>query len=676
MDPDINPFHELYVTEVVSPKEYTSLFSPFLVEHTLSLFLKGNLIIKGSQGSGKSMLLSLLKPEIRLAYFEARSPFPVPQRSAPFLSAGINITRSGAINFGQRPIATDMQTEMMLFPLYFADFVNYWIVRDILRSVAFMGEHAAAFDNVVSTRRLDVFATRLASEECWFGYLEGVSSFDALVQRLDARISLYRQFHQFSLKKMPGRIDKTRTGIGEPISRTARTLISSGVLRERVPILLRFDELHVLYTADELRFGLGDRYKQIINKALSTRDPCISYKIGTRSYAWENNLTIFGTTASLEKDRDYRVVDLDDLLRRKENRKTWIFPDFARDVFTRRLECAGFDLRGVSKPLRNVMGAGLGPDEASERYAAKSKVERALGVKDNWPSEWKTFLKTLYEHNKLSAILAVAWAHQQNSAGRINMHVGPPPKSTYPWNRLYWKKERISQSLLQLSANCAQRMMWAGEADILALSGGNILVFVSLCQHVWDAFLQSERGKIDRDKTDVLRTSIDVAIQAVGIQAASAYWYEKIPEGAGGHDRQRFIDRIAGVLREQMTKDTAMSYPGHNGFSLLKGDLAKNALVRDFLLGAVEYGDLQSIRHTTKSKDRKARVKWYLNPILSPYFRIPESHVKEPIYTTVAQVRQWMRMAEITEAGPCSQQMSLFSDGDAEVRPGARHGRV
>lgn len=381
MDPDINPFHELYVTEVVSPEEFADLFSPFLVKHALPLFLQGNLVLKGGQGSGKSMLLSLLKPEIRQAYHnKANKAFPVPSRMASFVGAGINITRSGAINFGQRPVDTDSRKEEMLFPLYFSDFVNYWVVRDILRSVTFMSQNPDAFGSLVCLTHLDDFAKQLAREDCWFGYLTGVRGYEDLVARLDRRIDIYRKFQQFDVSRLPREVNSSKTAIGEPISRTARCLQSTQALSRHAPVLVRIDELHVLYVSDELRSGLGPKYKQVINKALSTRDPCISYKVGTRSHAWDDNLTIFGTTASLERDRDFRVVDLDELLRRKENRKTWIFPDFARDVFTRRLTCAGFALGNVTKPLRAVMGGGIRPEESAERYAGSSSAVRALQI--------------------------------------------------------------------------------------------------------------------------------------------------------------------------------------------------------------------------------------------------------------------------------------------------------
>src|SRR5688500_12595584 len=116
----INPFHEAYVTENIAPASFVDMFSETLVESASQLFQPGNIILKGTQGSGKSMLLSLLKPEIRLAYLKAQQRFAVPSSLCRFVGSGINLTRSGAIDFGQRKITgvlPDESAEQSL-PLY------------------------------------------------------------------------------------------------------------------------------------------------------------------------------------------------------------------------------------------------------------------------------------------------------------------------------------------------------------------------------------------------------------------------------------------------------------------------------------------------------------------------------------------------------------------------------
>ena len=52
-----NPFHEAYVTDTVPNDQFADYFSPYLIPHAPEVFLPGNVIVKGSQGCGKSMLL-------------------------------------------------------------------------------------------------------------------------------------------------------------------------------------------------------------------------------------------------------------------------------------------------------------------------------------------------------------------------------------------------------------------------------------------------------------------------------------------------------------------------------------------------------------------------------------------------------------------------------------------
>lgn len=665
MKSEVNPFHELYVTEMVSPQEFVVLFSPFLVKYAQLLFKQGNLILLGSQGSGKSMLLSLLKPEIREAYFRRNENFPVPQLLQGFLGAGVNINRSGAINIGQRPVSSDENQDKRLFPLYFADFLNYFVAQDILKSISFVKEHPDAFQKMVFFERADEFARSLADESCWFGYLDSVKTFEELVKRLDDRIGYYRQYHQFNIDQLPEEINASKTAIGEPISRIAYCLRETGLLSANLHLLIRIDELNILHEADELRGGLGEEYRKVINKALASRDPLVSYKIGSRTYAWKNSLTVFGTKTSLEKERDYKVLDLDLQLRREEDPKTWIFPEFAKDVFARRLKNSNFATKKSEEAFQCLMGTGVSPQTAANLYAKESDAKKALQIDERWPQAWKDYLNQLYAKNRLSAILATAWVQQQGGRGE-NRFNSTPPKDNPPWEKAYWKKERIRQALLQLAGHCGQRLKWCGYKDILALSGGNILVFVSLCQHIWESFLQSERGKPEQDHTDLQHGEIDGSVQAAGIQAASAYWYEKIPERPKGNDRQRFIDILGRFFQKRLYADKAMSNPGHNGFSLPKEELEEGLIASwtpavRFLNEAVLHSDLYEIPHTTKEKNRKQRIKYYIHPVFSPYFKIPESHVKEPIYIHIRDIMTWMREARVTiDSQGAENQLPLF----------------
>ena len=90
------------------------------------------------------MLLGLLKPDVRIAYNQLGIPYPVDDFATRFIGAGINLIRSRAIDFGQRPIVADEEEQLSVAPLFFADFLNHWLVLDILRSVEKLTKETAS----------------------------------------------------------------------------------------------------------------------------------------------------------------------------------------------------------------------------------------------------------------------------------------------------------------------------------------------------------------------------------------------------------------------------------------------------------------------------------------------------------------------------------------------------
>jgi hypothetical protein len=644
---ETNPFQELYVTDSPDPRTFVALFSPFPVRHALALFRPGHVVLKGIQGTGKSMLLNLFRTQIRLAYHNAEAEFPVPHDLRRFVGAGINLTRSGALDIGNRPLSDVAARDDELFPLYFADFLNYYVVRDILDSVDAMRNNNAAFDSVVNSARLDSFACALAEDDCWFGALKACASFDDLCARLDDRISAYRSFHLYNLRELPEQVEGTKTNIGEPIAQAADLLRSERVVPEDTPVYVRIDQVERLYRSDTLRPTLGKQYRQLINKALGLRDSRVWYRVGTRQYAWDDDLGIFRTDDRLEHLRDFRVIDLDNILRRKEDTKTWIFPEFAEDAFRRRLQRAAYVGAKGGNLVRRVFGATEDPSAAARNYSQNSSARRVLKL-DDFPPDWQAFLEQLFSADPLSATLASAWGRQRGSKGRQGDRLKePPPLETRPWKRSYWRKERIRQALLQIAARSAQRLKWSGQEQVFALSAGNITIFLSICHEVWDAFLRAERRRARENRRDPIADGIHPDVQAVGVQTASNYWYDKITEQPNGDDRRRFLNVIAGEFKRWLLEDYAMSYPGHNGFSLAVDELRSDQEITSFLEDSADYGDLYEVPHTTKEKNRKQRMKWYLSPILSVYYQVPESHVKEPYYAKVSEVGRWLKDAEV-----------------------------
>ena len=87
-----------------SPK----LFSPVLAleTQTHALFQPGNVVLTGLQGSGKTALLNLLRPDVMIAYRRLEAEWPLPDNLSKFVAAGINLNSSKARDFGAAHIPT------------------------------------------------------------------------------------------------------------------------------------------------------------------------------------------------------------------------------------------------------------------------------------------------------------------------------------------------------------------------------------------------------------------------------------------------------------------------------------------------------------------------------------------------------------------------------------------
>ena len=636
-----NPFRQLYVGESVGPEEFVKLFSPILVKYSLALFQSGNLVIKGFTGAGKSMLLNLLDPAIRIAYNKLKVPFPIPAEYSKFLGAGINLQTSGVSHFGNRPVDNDPQ----MSPFYFGDYLNYFVISDLLSSlkeIAACEEVACEIGISATPEKLASFAQELCQSDCWFGFLNGINNFEGLCEALQQRLVTYKSFLNFNIKILPETFKNSKTTIGKPISRTANLLKKHGVVSEDVQFFIKIDQYEELAWLGA-KNELGKLYQDMIHTLLGSRDSSVSYRIGTRRFAWMEEKTMFGTTAPLEKKRNYLEFHLDDEMRRKENSRSWIFPDLAEDIFRRRLTGSGhYNGEGSKKLLRRVFGSNIGPKEAAELYFPNKNRKRALELDVKWPKAWSDFLIELAESDPLNARFGEAWARQKGKEGIIN---DVPVGSAFPWDKVYWKKERTEQALIQLASRATQQLIWAGIDDILALSGGNILSLLSILQHIWDVWLRDSRHV---EKKSSKLPQFDHVVQSVGILEASIDWYNELAmDERGGKDRKKLVTYLGVHFFKTLIEDKPMSNPGHNGFSVDLEFLEAQPLIATFLRECVDYGDLYDGPHTSKLKDKRKRWKYYLNPILSPYFKIPYSHTKEPIYVSMPKLIGWLNEANV-----------------------------
>ena len=641
-----NPFAELYVTESIGTKKFAELFSPVLANEsqTHALFQPGNIFLTGLQGSGKTALLSLLRPEVMIGYRRVGAQWPLPKSLSRFVAAGINLNSSKARDFGQRMLS-DEADPVATNALLFGDFLNYWIVDDLLHSIEVIRDDTVtrvyrALGVQADQTKLDELAKALARHACWFGSLEGVSTYAELKRAIDGRIYSYRNFLNYNAE-LPSAIARSKTSPGEPIGVVAETLKQLGVIQEDVPVFVvvdQFEDLMGLEVASEE--GTGKSIREVVLKMLSERGQQVSYRIGARPYSLYPDFATFRTGSSAEEMRNFKIIDIGEILGSKEARPG-LFKEFCEDVFRRRLRYTGPQSKSL---LTTVFGRNEAPEQKARRYV-KSNPTNVIRSQDGLADEYRAVLAKVAEREPLSARLGVAWVLQQ--VARMEGEVSLSEIEREPWNeprRRWWKKERTQQALLQIAANQQQRMKWYGPRDVLSLSGRNILVFLSICQFIWAEYRRTVQTTEGDDEPP---EGIPVNTQDVGIHDASSYWFRKIKaDPNGGDDRHRFISVLGTELRSGLRNDRRMSYPGETGFSLSERELEANEDVSAFLNRCVAYGVLESFRHTAKSKHRGQSRKWYLSPILTPYFQVPTHRTKEPRYLRVASLRRWLKSAD------------------------------
>jgi hypothetical protein len=666
-----NPFQELYVADTVDHEHFVRLFSRVPMESLTEfhqLFQAGNVVLLGSQGCGKTMLLTLLRPEIRIAYVTNDETFPVPPEYARFLSAGINLTKSGIAHLAGVTLGGGREHDLQELPYFFGDFFNHKLVLDLLENLEKVEAAPNIFGSLVSSDRVDAFVKKLSKQDCWAGAIEGCSTRGELKRRIQERLACYRKWmgHNIRHQGAPELLRESKSTIGEPIVRTVECLKNAGVI-EDVPVFIRVDQIEELAHAPAgLSADLRLAFRQMLNGALSRRDLRVAYRLGSRPYGWDMpcHLNVLGGGV-LEEKRDFHAVDFDAVWRRKEN-VAGNFEHFAADAFGRRIK---YYLKEEKLPDSDLLQT-VFSDSEKKRDRIQSiftntteppnSYERALAMADKeeaqmWSKEWRQFLAKLFRADPIEAVLASAWG-RQTGGGRVKFEhrSKPPPKRPpYPWQKQWWRKERLTMAVLQFSARRGQRMMWGGKRDILDLSGGNILAFLGLCHGIWNQFQKMEQAKEQGEPhtNPLVGQAIDEKLQAVGIQEASKVWYNKLAEHKPGGDiRQRFINKLGNFLRRSMREDRKMSYPGGNGFSMevsvLEAEVLPNREAWSFLKQCVGWGALVVVDHTTKRQAGERRLKFYLHPVLSPVFQLPVAHTKEPLYWKIDDLMAILEEAE------------------------------
>ena len=633
-----NPFTDLWITERLNPNEFVKMFSPIVANHAPELFSTQNVVVKGRQGSGKSMLLGLLATSTRIAYEREGLPYPAPRDTGPFLAASTNLIRDNVQVVANRSEGVPVENRSAWLAATFSDYLNYVLIEDLIKNVLFLAQEqqkdgvlAQSVRLNLSERNKEAFVQQVRGDDAWMGYLEDCDSFEALRNRISQRLISYRRYFNFNTECLDDSVAETKTSIADPVAVFAEGLRVAGIVPDATTIYLRIDqheELHAL----EKRSGHKGVFRQVLNRAIAMRDQRLCYRVGTRHYAWSEELSTWGSGAPLENLRDYSVVDIDDILSRREHAGGWLFPPFANDVLFRRLKVYKFQIPEEINVAAQVFGRSPSPAERARDYA---KGQRWLPRKDpgRHPS-WNEVLGSIWETDPLAAKLGDAWLRQEAQRAKGVQEQEASEVGT-PWmqpGKQWWRKERNEVALMQIAGEASQSMIWSGERQLIELAGWNILAFMSICQRIWAAWLR------DTPETKIPNSlpTISKDAQNVGVLEASLDWREKIGEGSDGEARKKLVTTLGTWFSRELRKDKAITYPGHNGISVLASEVNSESEVARILRECRDHGDLIESDHTTKNADAQPRKKWYLNPILCPSFRIPYVRTKEPIYTSIA----------------------------------------
>lgn len=636
-----NPFHDLWVTEILAPTDFVKMFSPYVVTYSEELFGTGNVVIKGRQGSGKSMLLSLLNTRTRIAYARANEKYPAPIKYKNFIAAGIHLIRDNARIVASRLSELPEERRKDWAATTFADYINYLLVEDLLRNIIYLAEEQAK-DNVLKseipitwTKQTKAkLAESIKSSDAWFGYFDDCTTLENIEEKISNRLVEYRKYFNFNTDKLSESVETSRTRVGEPAAVLADSFRNSGVIPEKTLVFLRIDQHEELFEL-ERSSGYSNVFRQVINQALAMRDGRVAYRIGTRHYAWNSDVSVWGSGAHLENMRDFSTIDIDEMFRRKEqSSQVADFGDFAEDVFKRRLSTYGFEIDTAEKSLlTKVFGTTLSPSQRAKVYVNKKRS--TLQIPEDWSNEWKLALEEIWKTNPLEAKLGEIWLRQKKQQHEKTYKLTDISSALNWSSRTYWKKERNEAALIQIAGDAREMLIWSGQRHIIDLSGYNILAFMTICRAIWAAWLRSTP---DDELAKTYIPKIEMDKQIIGINEASRIWAEKLKEGTDGDRRLFFINSLGSWFSTKIRSDKALSNPGHNGISLYKTEFEKQTEITDLIRSCRDHGDLIESDHTTKLPDGKPRMKWYLNPLLSPHFRIPHIRTKEPIYTSISEL--------------------------------------
>ncbi len=633
-----NPFYNPLVAERIrDPKLYRKLFSPkVLVGETLEVFQPVNVVLLGPQGSGKSMILNMIRLPVVAEWLSKHNTMPEPLSSIPpYFGLCVNLVLCNFHAFGRRSISRaakggdhDPGVELSCA----ADFMNHMCLKEFLRGLELVieGRSPRLRSWLGFQKRLhpkDEVASTIAKWKCWFGYYRKCTSFQKLKAKVEERLATWFSFINANTDDIPDEVWTTKATLGEPVKEMGKLVNTLSTHDDIVPLFIVIDQYEVL---PELNPVYGTGLQRVVNSLLKTRDPLVSYKIGARTHDWGKELRIWGAESRIEVQRDYVVVNLCDSLMRNEDAQGWVFPDFANDVIDKRLRVEG-GFPGVLPGHAEKMFGKWNEYEEANIYFRRHKANKMKVLRGLQPPAKSVIAQLCGEDaSALDLRLAAAWC-MQRSQRKDTLRQILSECASRPWSRDWWRKERREVALLQIASFANQRRIYYGWDTILYLSGGNITCLLDICAEVWDT--ATKRGEDPATKQP-----LPYRIQTDGVYVASEKWLNRDRSevtGSGGAMRYQALARLGPAISDMLSGSLAISNPGHSGFSIGESDFGNSdhgKRVCQFLERGADWAVFEERAHTSKHRGDQKRRKWYLHPLLSPVFGIPFKRTKEPLY--------------------------------------------
>jgi hypothetical protein len=642
-----NPFSDTLVSELIEePGRYQRMFSEhILVGETLQVFQPGNVVLTGPQGSGKSMILNLVRYSVLTRWInEEGSPPQVLQAVPPYFGLYVNLVRANFHVFGRRAVQNTIPgmdaTEVNA--VCAGDYLTHYLFHELVKGLMFLvspeGSKFALWLRI-NPESLKKSIAEIEGWDAWFGYYTGRKSLADLFRRSFERLNEWRRFLNANVDELSDELWTTKASMEQCLHLMGQLLRRVGSDNTIPQLFVVIDQYEAL---PELNARHGPHLQRIVNSLLKGRDPCVSYKIGARTYDWGRELRIWGAQSRIEVQRDYSITNLSDLLMRNENNKSWLFSRFARDVAMRRLADKGYHARaGQLEQSFQKWNADI---ESCMYFKTPRRLIQAVGPV---PDDVKHHILKACGPNPspLDVRLAGAWFLQRRKRGvpqheLLRMLSEISSQEEAPWHHKWWRKERVGVALLQLASRTNQKRLYYGWKTMVELSGANITSFLLLCAEVWDT-----ASKLNIE----FLAGLPEAVQTSAVYDAAEKWRNRDRnENVGGRERYEILTRLGFAVHESLIGDYAISNPGHSGFSIREADfrLGDDAdRVLTLLQNAVSWAILEERPHTSKQQE-SARRKYYLHPLLSPVFAIPHTRVKEPLYASIEDLFRWFFSTE------------------------------